>query len=214
MKRILLLTFIAVCISVIIPCKIYADVSIGATAWYANWILDGEKIDPTFLYGPALSIKLNDTFNLTFVYLYGKYDVYDGSMTRNDADLVLNCRLNDYFKIYGGMKLIYLSGQEGFWHYGAGPGLGLTFILPIVENLFFITNFGGFYLFGGEWSNDTDLYGCNDYGINTSAALAYYINPVTLNLGYRFQTVESSYKDYDSTKHKFHGVTLTVTLSF
>ena len=102
-------------ISILVPCKLYAvDMSVGATTWY-TWV-DQEfassliapdsaaKSDPGFLYGPVLSVKFNDDFNLTFVYLYGKFDIeqeaiFGGAtysskykLKRKDSDLALNYR--------------------------------------------------------------------------------------------------------------------------
>ena len=219
MKKLLLLALITACIGIITPCKAYADVSIGATAWYANWDFDGYDVDPAFLFGPTLSIKLNDTYNLGLIYLYGKFDDVPfegpfGAMKRHDADLTLNGRLNDYFKLYGGMKFIYMSGIEGFGHYGIGPGLGLSATFPIAGNLFFLANIGVFYLFGTEWSDEYDEYDTNDSGLNTSASLAYYLDPLTLSVGYRYQSVKTSYEYDDSTRQKFHGITFALTFSF
>ncbi|MCL2156182.1 MAG: hypothetical protein FWH53_10995, partial [Leptospirales bacterium] len=88
MKKFLL--FIA--ISIIIPCKLYAvDISAGASTWYA-WYKPsgGDKVDPAFLYGPALSVKFNDDYNLTFVYYYGEYEYnYGRTSKRHDSDLAL-----------------------------------------------------------------------------------------------------------------------------
>ncbi|MCL1865611.1 MAG: hypothetical protein FWF73_07350 [Spirochaetes bacterium] len=88
MRKLLLLAFMAIFIGIIIPFKVYAvDISVGATTWYAwqertytEWDLDGAKldVDPAFFYGPAVSVKFNDDFNLTFVYLYGKFDGEEG----------------------------------------------------------------------------------------------------------------------------------------
>jgi len=221
MKKILLLAFIAICIGLVIPSKVYADATIGATVWYASWNYDGEvDIDSAFLFGPTLSVKIDDTLSFTFVYLYGKYeDDYGGKTSRSDADLALNARLNDYFKFYGGLKFIYISGNllglDGLGHYGIGPGLGLSLTFPLSENLFFLANVGAFYLFGSEWSDVWDTSGINDSGFNAAISLAYYINPVVLSIGYRYQSVTTSYdKDYESTSGKFSGVTFAVSYSF
>ena len=97
--------------------KAYAfDITVGATTWYTwNDMTHSEAgvikdIDPAFLYGPALSAKFNDDFNLTFIFLYGKFDTKtntgDVKMTRMDSDLALNYRLNDYLKIFAGVKYL------------------------------------------------------------------------------------------------------------
>ena len=104
MKKLLLLTFIA--ISIITPYKSYAvDITAGLTGWYA-WgeqynVQTGDvrnslvESDPSLLYGPALSVKFSDDFNLTFVFLYGKFNATkndggspeESKFTRIDSDL-------------------------------------------------------------------------------------------------------------------------------
>ena len=128
MKKIILLTFITIYTVIIVPSALYAfDITVGATAWYA-WGSRYENVnehsirnnnnyafDPALFYGPALSIKFTNDFNLTFVYLYSKFDyienVYEdkcgkyfvkSNIKRSDSDLALNYRLNNYFKIFAG----------------------------------------------------------------------------------------------------------------
>jgi len=188
-----------ICISILIPAKLYAvDITVGATTWYAKWdakytgntkatnggiVLEHSNIstDPTFLYGPVLSLKFNEDFNLTFVYLYGEFDQYDyGTITygnvgnqttytkykRRDLDLALNYKLNDYLKLFTGIKYmaykaefsgksVYNNGDyyicTGYKEPGAyGPGLGLNATLPVIENLFILGTLSGFYLWGKE----------------------------------------------------------------
>jgi hypothetical protein len=192
MKKYLLLAFIAICIGIIIPCKIYAvDISVGATTWYSWWgggAPDDSDVDPAFLYGPALSVKFNDDFNLTFVYLYGKYDMagkdknsgttFKFKFTRSDADLALNYRLNGYFKAFAGIKYIDSSAM-GFDWFGYGPGLGLSCTLPITENIFLLATLSGFHLWGEEDNSHNGKSKNKSYGANSTLGLAYYIDPAS-----------------------------------
>jgi hypothetical protein len=195
MKKLLLLTFVVICISIIIPYKIYAvDITAGATTWFAWYDLDAgignttmEKMeaDPTFMYGPALSVKFNDDFNLTFVWLYGKFDLgqesggKDVKYKRRDSDLAFNYRLNDYFKVFGGVKYVRVwSNPLEFDWFGCGPGLGLSATIPITDNIFALATFSGFYL----WSKDDReikaattekiKYDYERYGFNSTLAIA------------------------------------------
>jgi hypothetical protein len=171
------------------PCRAYSiDITAGATTWYAfgsryEDVKDGcsrentsYAFDPTFLYGPALSVKFNNDFNLTFVFLYGKFDYKENYLetggiadfqhnmksraARSDSDLALNYRLNDYFKTFAGIK--YMSykidishdatafGGDNLWthikHVSVGPGIGLSGTLPIIDNIFALATISGFYL--------------------------------------------------------------------
>ena len=216
------------------------DITAGATTWYA-W---GEqyytqkdpegnfntavKSDPGFLYGPALSVKFNNDFNLTFVYLYGKFDAKKGDGTkadfeRNDSDLAINYRLNDYFKVFIGAK--YLSYdivpvKDNFFgslsfdvtgmksHTSYGPGLGVSATIPIAGNIFGLATISGLYLWGKEKINIRDLsdvffpvsrtlkIGYNEYGINSNISIAYYIAQAStvISLGGRFQFIMADYK--------------------
>ena len=261
MKKLLLLAFMAIAIGIIIPSKVYAvDISVGATTWYSWWDPvstsggSSVEIDPAFLYGPALSVKFNDDFNLTFIFLYGEFDatmVADGDSSggstkvtskRRDSDLALNYRLNNYFKLFGGIKYmgykysmdIFHSGYGWFNfkvdHSGFGPGLGISAAYPILDNLFFLASISGIYLWGDEeeklpWAKEKTEF--KEYGMNSSVSIAYYIAPAStvISLGGRFQYYKTAYGDHSGEdgdpdddpvdeKNKFYGITLTATYNF
>jgi hypothetical protein len=228
-----------VLISILAPVKVHAvDITVGATTWYAwvgqhytrNLIYSDyfyTKADPAFLYGPALSVKFNDDFNLTFIFLYGKFNIEEKTdviisdrleyeFSRIDSDLAINYKLNDYFKIFAGIKYMTFDSPgpdnaggnggavERVERWVLGPGLGLSGTFPMTENLFIIGSFSGFYLWGKEFKDIFNQSGnrmptkntnCNDYGINLNLALAYYIAPIstTISLGGRFQFIKTNY---------------------
>ena len=163
--------------------KAYAvDITAGATTWYAwgrqyytqkdpsGTYYTTVKSDPGLLYGPALAARFNDDFNLTFVYLYGKFDAEKGDGTkanfkRNDSDLALNYRLTDYFKIFLGAKFLsydIVPAKDNYWgslsfeikdmksHTSYGPGLGVSATVPITGNIFGLATISGLYLLGKE----------------------------------------------------------------
>jgi len=255
---------------VLIPCKGYAlDITVGASTWYA-WGSRYEDVqdysirnnnnyafDPTLFYGPALSIKFNNDFNLTFVYLYSKFNyrenVYsdiggdffvDAKIKRSDSDLALNYKLHDYFKVFAGakymtykIKLSYDDYVEGHCdsqskHTSIGPGLGISSTYPVTDNIFILGTISGFYLFSsGEKFEDNKIYdkgvpssitiGYNEYGINTTISVAYYIAQIStvISLGARYQYFITDYYDYEpflinSIKNKIYGITLTATYTF
>ena len=189
--------FILICICVIPTAGFCLDITAGATAWYV-WGSRYENMqkksirknsdyafDPTFLYGPALSVKLNNDFNVTFVYLYSKFNHIENiykdeggnyfvksKIKRSDSDLAINYRLNDYLKLFLGAKYlayeINASYDDMFYgkhyyssskHSGIGPGLGLNCTYPIIYNIFLLSTISGFYLFSpGEKFEDYGLY--------------------------------------------------------
>ena len=264
MKKILFLTFIAICISIITPSSMYAlDITLGATTWYAQseqyytqnkdayYMQDAPiKSEPAFLYGPTLAVRLSNDFSLTFVFLYGTFKTKrdygtlksDSKYWRNDSDLVLNYKLNDYFKIFAGVKYFSyaitpadtdnstfrIKKIDAHTSYGAGTGLSAT--VPLVGSLFCLGTVSGLYLWGTDKVKIEDYStgnnkrsvnnGYNEYGINSTLSLAYYIAPAStvISLGGRFQYLMADYKKndiyLDSIKFTIYGVTLTATYTF
>ncbi|HOP63509.1 MAG TPA: hypothetical protein PK358_10125 [Spirochaetota bacterium] len=210
------------------------DISAGATTWYSWWDFEEDNtsytpdIDPTLLYGPALSVKFNDEYNLTFVFLYGKFDMQEGEgssveITRIDSDLALNYRLNNYFKLFFGGKYMGYTQDNGFSHLGLGPGAGISAVFPMGWDFYLLGNVSGLYLWGNHEPSDdstedsTQKY--NEYGFNSSLSLAYYIAPasVTLSIGGRYQYFKTIFEDSDDNEdmtHQFYGVTAAATYSF
>ena len=230
--------------------KAYAvDITAGATTWYAR----GEQYsasgtfddhvgsDPAFLFGPTLSVKLNENFNLTFVYLYGKFDYKaehgtttdDFKSVRSDTDLALNYRLNDYFKVFAGIKYLafdmmqveYFDGTSSFMNDGNHTcfcgGLGISAVFPIMENLFLLGTISGLYGHGKDKiyaSGSSFKTGFDDYGLNANLSIAYYIAPAstTISLGARTQYFKTKYSDKFpvTVENQIYGITLTAAYSF
>ena len=217
------------------------------SAWFMNNTL--VKSDPTFLYGPTLAVRFSNNFNLTFVYLFGNFETvkddgsfkYKSKYRRSDSDLALNYRLGDYFKVFAGMKYLSYDITPGDTdeatflikskdpHSSLGSGLGVSATLPIVGDLFILGTFSGLYLWGADKVAIGDTNGnnprsvnldYNEYGINSTIALAYYIAPAStvISLGGRLQYLIADYKDnaiyLDSIKFTIYGVTLTATYTF
>ena len=268
MRKIFSFLSFLILISILMTSGAYAfDITAGATAWHANWDsnkpmredyeLQGARA-PSFLYGPVVSLKFNDDFNLTFVYLYGEFTenincssnsmaattVGKAKIKRNDSDLALNYRLNNFFKIFAGVKYINfkysilaytgypeLNINDDIEHSGIGPGLGLNAAFPVAENLFLVGTFSGFYLWGNEKENYrqvqifppptvesgwSDKYKYREYGVNSNISFAVYIPPaVAISLGYRYQYAKAVYKDsMYNNTSKFHGLNLAATYTF
>jgi len=239
-KLILLTTTVFIWMAAILPSNVSAaDITVGATTWYSWWDFDTKDenkdndIDPTFLYGPVLSWKFNDDFNLSFVYLYGKFDMtetenstgdkYKSEVARNDSDLAINYRLNNYFKAFIGAKYMgYSISDVDFKHIGYGPGAGISFVLPLKSDFYILGNISGIYLWGSEdeGSESGPATDYNEYGMNSSISLAYYFASAstTLSLGGRYQYFQTDYESgqesSENPEHQFYGVTLAATYSF
>ncbi|MCL1865171.1 MAG: hypothetical protein FWF73_05100 [Spirochaetes bacterium] len=162
--------------------------------------------------------------------------------SRSDSDLALNYRLGDYFKVFAGIK--YLSygitpaRTDNYTfeipvnvdiHTSYGPGAGLSATVPVIGNLFALGTVSGLYLWGSHGADITDIGGgnprnvnlkYNEYGVNSTLSLAYYIAPasVVISLGGRFQYLKSDYKKnviyLDSIEFTSYGATLTATYTF
>jgi hypothetical protein len=208
-----------------------ADIWFGGAAWYVWYEASSssEKLDPAILYGPALSVRFNDDFNLTFVYYYGKFEYNYGRVSeRHDSDIALNYRLNDYFKVFAGAKYrkVKTDSNEGsnppvvinsIKTDSIGPGLGLTLTLPLTDNLYILGTGSGLLLWRKseyDLGYEQDSLDHNNYGYNTTLGLVYYIAPIStvINLGGRYQCLME--KKDTSIKDTYYGVTLTATYYF
>lgn len=211
-----------------------ADLSVGATAWYTTWDYEddtstGVEYDPSFLYGPILSLAMTPDLSLSFVFLYGKFTMNfessDGSedINRYDSDLTLNYRISSYFKLFAGAKYIGFTWSEDGKHQALGPGAGVSAIFPLGNDFFVLGYISGMYLKGNEKGTKSDNYDvkANEYGGNASLSLAYYIPSAstTISLGGRYQQLKIEYTDSNNNMtpdsiSRFYGVTLTAVYTF
>ena len=232
MKKLILLTAISfIWLTALLPLNVSAaDITVGATTWYSWWDFDqsgntnNTEFDSALLYGPALSVKFNEDYNMTFVFLYGNFDMNETDsgtgtkttreLTRTDSDLALNYRLSNYFKIFAGAK--YMSYKmPDFDHSSIGPGAGISFVVPVGGDFFILGNISGLYLWGRDDQNDEkDNY--KEYGANSSLSIAYYIASAstTISLGGRYQYFKTDYPDNNDITHQFYGATLSANYSF
>ncbi len=205
-------------------------VSIGATSWYAWWDFKSEESNNTMepgsalLYGPMLALQFSENWSLSSVFLYGKFEPDNGPsyLKRYDSDSAINYALSRYFKIFAGLKFMGFGFSDGS-HYGYGPAAGISFTLPLVENLFLTGNISGMYLWGthknsGSSSGTNSEYNYNEAGANANLSIAYLIasTSTTLMIGGRYQYFHSKYEDGgdSSQDHHFYGVTASAIYSF
>lgn len=201
-----------------------ATLGIGAAGWYTWWdprpeYADAEA-DPSIMYGPQLVIGFSPTVTLSSVFLYGKFKYYqtgyESTIERYDSDTTLSYKLNQYMRIFGGLKYMGYKWEEGS-HLGLGPGFGMGFTVPLNENLYCVLSISGMYLWTEQ--KEEDYTGGNistdyiTYGINNSLSLVYMVpsSSVSLSIGGRYfyfhLTPERIFQNHDKENHHFYGVT-------
>lgn len=219
-----------------------ADISVGATTWYTNWetsdSMGFELKDPVFLYGPVMAVKFSDDWSFTLVFLYGQFNEnvkmtdeisgmtfpVDLTIDRYDSDAALNYRLNNYLKIFAGIKYMgYMYNikisestmfgtawfNNDFDHKGVGPGGGLSGVFPLGYDFYILGNISAMYLWGKDeiktksydplsdiTTSSSSSSSSKEYGINTGISLTYYIPAAStsISLGGRFQEFTSDYE--------------------
>ncbi|MCL1864406.1 MAG: hypothetical protein FWF73_01185, partial [Spirochaetes bacterium] len=153
----------------------------------------------------------------------------------------------DYFKVFAGIKYLSYGITPAMTdistfeivktvdiHTSYGPGVGLSATVLVIGNLFALGTVSGLYLWGSHGVDiiDKTLVSLppypqrnvnlkyNEYGINSTLSLAYYIAPasVVISLGGRYQYLKSDYKKnailLDSIELTSYGATLTATYTF
>jgi len=214
MKKILCLLSVSFfAIMILIPSVVNAaDVSVGATAWYATWHIKSTSsntnngggggtpnsiMGPELMVGPALSVRFAQDWTLAEVFLYSatKYEMPNGpgggkmDIARMDSDTTLNYSINRYFKIFPGLKFMRFNYTGGY-HESVGPGFGLGTTLPlsvISDNLFVIINGSGAYLFGEHKSSNSG----SSSGSNSVGMREYGYN-LTAGLAYYFDAISTT----------------------
>ncbi len=222
----------AIIVSVFQTGLLAADISVGATAWYTAWKYDDDsseniKYNPSILYGPALSSAFTQDLSMSFVFLYGEFDMESGGsdnmwLKRFDSDLALNYRISSYFKVFAGAKFIGFTWPDDGKHLALGPGVGLSSVLPVAGNFFILGNISALYLRGKEEGVRGETYSAdaNEYGGNASLSLAYYMAAAstTISIGGRYQQIKIDYTEsseiYFDSMSRFYGVTLTAVYTF
>jgi hypothetical protein len=204
-----------------------ATLGIGASGWYTWWDpkpeTRGAEADPAFMYGPQLLLQFSPTMSVSSVFLYGKFNYIsqessgDMSMdiTRYDSDTTLSYALNPYVRFFGGLKFMGYKYDMGD-HLSLGPGFGIGFVIPIVENIFCSMSLSGMYLWGDQTDKSSEgdrTMSFTEYGANSAIALVYMIpsSSVSLSIGgryffFRFEATDDKYSN-QKENHHFYGVT-------
>jgi len=237
-----------------------ADISVGATTWYSKWETPkswGFEIDdPTFLYGPIVSAKINNDFNFTFesflygpivsakinndfnftfVFLYGQFKEtadfgtdnveipVDVKINRYDSDTALNYKLNNYLKLFAGLKFMKYSYtvkgditgidesvlyniiiDADVNHTGYGPGGGISGVFPLGHDFYLLANISLMYIWGKQkGTNETEVFYLDDLYSDYNS--------------YTKEKVSEKYKEYGyntgaSVAYYISGASTTISL--
>ncbi len=245
MKKIFFYIVTVALLSISVPSQAM-EMSVGANVWYAKWDMNdgGTEVDPGLLYGPALSIKLSDSFGFNTVFLMGDFEAGSESYRRYDSDTSGSYKLNDYFKIFAGLKYMAyrinmefsdefpytdpITGVTSYDEYSSevsidvdsfGPAAGISVVFPLGNSFFVIGNISGMYL----WTTfKEDVEGGNSstlkektYGANATGAIAYYIAPASVTVSLSGRyQYINYYEDQMDSQHDIYGVTASVIYSF
>jgi hypothetical protein len=192
-----------------------------------------------FMFGPVVSFKINKSASVAANFITTKNfqsdlksnykdstgasmsDTYSEEIiktsNRIDSDLTFNYNLNQWIKIFTGLKYIrytseintsgnnigyiltYTSHVEMI-NTSFGPGIGVGLTAPLFENLYLLHNVSVFYLktkweyshFGyytntGSIINSYDNESFNCYGFNSNMALAYYFSDIQTTITIGFR---------------------------
>jgi hypothetical protein len=156
-------------------------------------------------------------------------------VVKMDADLLLNYTINKYSRIFFGPKYQgYSYTEEGFLsranlRYDAlSFGVGMNFIVHIIENFYFNPAFSVIGLYGFEritgskirsFTADQSTGRAAAVGGNGAAMFSYHIPAawMTLAFGYKAQCIYyfmKQNKSYDNNYDLFHGPYITAIVTF
>ena len=169
-----------------------ATLGIGAAGWYTWWDpkpdFQPAEADPSIMYGPQLVIAFSPTISLSSVFLYGKFNYYqenyESEIERYDSDTALSYKLNQYVRVFGGLKYMGYEWEEGS-HLGYGPGFGLGFTYQLSNSLFCVLSVSGLYLWAEQEDDSSEgntTMDYTEYGVNSSVSFAYMIPSSSVSL--------------------------------
>ena len=193
---------------------------VGAVVWYAKWDpawddmmknpdIEGTsgnyfEMDPSWMYGPTLSLDITDTWKISTTALFGNYEyrsgytdstgkkrVFEGKEFKWDSDLTLQYKYSSYMFFFGGLKYQGYKSQTDFVRLGSsdqelsrvsskakyyqyGPGLGVGFNLPLWGPTSVVYNINFVAQYATDDQEEDKTADYWVYGINTLLGLAYY----------------------------------------
>jgi hypothetical protein len=145
-----------------------------------------------FLYNPFISFQFNNRWALSASYLYGHYifktnayaaQVLDNVLIKNrhrnsvdkhDADLLLNCSINRWVKVFFGLKYqsyiiknsiqsVYstksfvIPSSDNIRFHSGGGGLGLGFTVPLGSDFYIFPSISGILLAGRDFAKPPNI---------------------------------------------------------
>ncbi|HNX25295.1 MAG TPA: hypothetical protein PKG60_14710 [Spirochaetota bacterium] len=202
---------------------------------FAVQFTDRISLGGVFSYGTGWECKADYIYNPsgTEVHIYKSTD----KMERFEGDLTINYALNNIFKIFFGWKYFGERGEGEYYFFptsnpaaifrgdfeidfnSTGPGVGLSSIFNLANNLYLITTVSGIYQKSQTktkitgYTNREDKESNEYFGGNGLLNLAYVIpeTNVTLSLGGRYQYLKNM---DDDTRILFYGVVLSAIYAF
>jgi hypothetical protein len=213
-----------------------ADLGVGISAWYADWEMESNpgndpiNMNEVLYIGPSIAYQFSDKWSTTLVALATpqKYKDVQTEYRRYDMDFALNYHVSRYVKVFGGAKylaFVYNNTMNTYngIHHAVGPGAGISLTIPVLTNFYILANMSGIYIIGNEKTEDTTGTTNNnfyEFGGSSALQIAYYIPSIaiTFAVGYRYQYIESHYKNTGSNnsilEHTFKGFTVLLVKSF
>ena len=218
------------------------------------------KVGPNVIGGPMLTVRINDAWGISASYAYGSFTGTSALMLpvlrlpvvidierkagRHEVDLIAACSLHKYAKIFFGAKYwgyesesrasflaISMKSLDNF-HF-AGPGVGLSFTIPLYKNFYLVPNVSGMCQFGPWKPLSSPLLGILNRisgnsptvimysGVNSTLSFVYYIEKanLTVALGGRFQyawikNIGTGKTSADGLHDLFAGITLAAVYTF
>jgi len=229
MKKLIIISITVLLCFTAIP-LFAVDLNLGAATWYSWWEMETDRgtqtIDPTFLVGPVVSLGFSEHWNISMVFLYGQFkmgeDGGNDEINRVDSDISINYAINNYLKIFGGIKAMGYYWNNGH-HHSLGPALGIGLTIPVYGNFYLLGNISGMYNYGEHIDEESEYDDrrrsiIREYGYNSTVSLAYYIEnaSTTVSLGGRYQYFRDDYEleQSDDADLRFYGITLSLVYSF
>jgi hypothetical protein len=169
----------ALCMFLVPAASHAASVGVGASVWCAWWssiaemrstVLGGSSKtnqEPFAAGGPFVVAQINNTWGLSFSYLYGKLEWETAALIlgtratdqRHDLDVSVTASVHKYVKLFFGAKywghlsdmttnVLFISYKSSLARHTGGPGFGLNLPLPLGAGFYLQPSLSFVLMFG------------------------------------------------------------------